>query len=248
MQAADAAAVREGVRGRALEPGPGPGAFGDRAHDRPEVAGRTGDPIAVEHEVQDGEVLPFAGRRCARRATRWVTWRCCCPGTAACCSPATPPPTSGASASVRSTRTSTRGCAACARLAEPAVRDGAVRARAAARAAGLRALSRSLLPAGERAGRRRRGPAAQFAQESLVDAGAPRRIVSARVRDGRPARRGGSGDGQAPGTGRAADVHSVSGTAPRTLAGGASRGGAGRLGDCGRRRLLRLARAPRHHP
>ena len=61
MQAEDAAAVREGVRGRALEPGPGllrsviVRTIGRRS------AGRTGDPIAIEHDVQDGEVLPFAG-------------------------------------------------------------------------------------------------------------------------------------------------------------------------------------------
>ena len=60
MHAADAAALREGVRGRALEPGPGlvrtviVRTIGRRAE-------RTGEPIAVEHEVQDGETLPFAG-------------------------------------------------------------------------------------------------------------------------------------------------------------------------------------------
>ena len=61
MQAADAAAVREGVRGRALEPGPGPvRSLIVRAIGR-KSAGRTGDPIAIEHDVQDGDVLPFAG-------------------------------------------------------------------------------------------------------------------------------------------------------------------------------------------
>ena len=61
MHAADAGALREGVRGRALEPGPGlvrtliVRAMGRRA------ATSTGDPIAVEHEVQDGDTLPFAG-------------------------------------------------------------------------------------------------------------------------------------------------------------------------------------------
>ncbi len=59
MQAEDAAAVREGVRGRPLEPGPGllrsviVRAVGGRA------AASTGDPIAVEHDVSDGEILPF---------------------------------------------------------------------------------------------------------------------------------------------------------------------------------------------
>ena len=59
MQAEDAAALREGVRGRPLEPGPGPlrsvivRVVGGRA------ATSTGDPIAVEHDVTDGEVLPF---------------------------------------------------------------------------------------------------------------------------------------------------------------------------------------------
>jgi glyoxylase-like metal-dependent hydrolase (beta-lactamase superfamily II) len=59
MLADDAAAIREGVRGRQLEPGPGAvrtlivRAVGDRA------AASSGDPIAVEHEVADGDTLPF---------------------------------------------------------------------------------------------------------------------------------------------------------------------------------------------
>ena len=59
MQAEDAAALREGVRGRELEPGPGllrtmiVRVLGARA------AASSGDPIAVEHEVADGETLPF---------------------------------------------------------------------------------------------------------------------------------------------------------------------------------------------
>jgi glyoxylase-like metal-dependent hydrolase (beta-lactamase superfamily II) len=58
-QAQDAAALREGVRGRTLEPGPGVvrsaivRAMGGRA------ATSAGDPIPVEHEVADGETLPF---------------------------------------------------------------------------------------------------------------------------------------------------------------------------------------------
>jgi glyoxylase-like metal-dependent hydrolase (beta-lactamase superfamily II) len=61
MQTADAAAVQEGVRGRPLEPGPGllrsliVRAIGGKA------ATRTGDPVAVEHHVSDGDVLPLAG-------------------------------------------------------------------------------------------------------------------------------------------------------------------------------------------
>ena len=59
MQAEDAAALREGVRGRALEPGPG----AVRSLIVRVIAGRTatatGEPIAVEHDVTDGEVLPF---------------------------------------------------------------------------------------------------------------------------------------------------------------------------------------------
>lgn len=57
-QAEDAAALREGVRGRKLEPGPGVvrsvivHAIGSRTV-HPE------EPIAVEHEVSDGETLPF---------------------------------------------------------------------------------------------------------------------------------------------------------------------------------------------
>ncbi len=59
MQAEDAAAVREGVRGRAPEPGPGVlraaivRVVGGRA------AASTGDCISIEHEVADGELLPF---------------------------------------------------------------------------------------------------------------------------------------------------------------------------------------------
>jgi len=60
MHSADAALVREGVFARPLEPGPGLlrsaiVRLGDR---RPAARG---EPIAVEHELLDGEVLPFAG-------------------------------------------------------------------------------------------------------------------------------------------------------------------------------------------
>jgi glyoxylase-like metal-dependent hydrolase (beta-lactamase superfamily II) len=61
MHVADAAAVRKGVRGRALEPGPGltrlliVHTVGGRS------AARTGEAVVVEHDVQDGDVLPFAG-------------------------------------------------------------------------------------------------------------------------------------------------------------------------------------------
>ena len=59
MQTEDAAAVQEGVRGRPLEPGPGivrsviVRVAGARA------AASTGDAIVVEHEVTEGELLPF---------------------------------------------------------------------------------------------------------------------------------------------------------------------------------------------
>jgi glyoxylase-like metal-dependent hydrolase (beta-lactamase superfamily II) len=61
MHPADAEAVRVGVGGRALEPGPGRvrallvrgiGSLSER---------RRRQPIAVEHEVADGEVLPWGG-------------------------------------------------------------------------------------------------------------------------------------------------------------------------------------------
>jgi glyoxylase-like metal-dependent hydrolase (beta-lactamase superfamily II) len=62
MHPADAALVREGVFSRPLEPGPG--------LSRSAIAGLVnrrraspGEPIAVEHEVLDGEALPFAGLR-----------------------------------------------------------------------------------------------------------------------------------------------------------------------------------------
>jgi len=64
MQAEDAAALREGAQGRPLEPGPGllrtliVRVVGGRA------AASTGDPIAVEHEVADGDRLPFGATAC----------------------------------------------------------------------------------------------------------------------------------------------------------------------------------------
>lgn len=66
MQAEDAAAVREGVHGRELEPGPGLlRSMIVRTIGRAS-AGRTGDPIAVEHEVDDGDVLPISGMTAVR--------------------------------------------------------------------------------------------------------------------------------------------------------------------------------------
>ena len=61
MQEADAEAVRGGVHGRALEPGPGMVRSVIARTIGRKSAGRTGDPIAVEHEVKDGDALPFAG-------------------------------------------------------------------------------------------------------------------------------------------------------------------------------------------
>ena len=60
MHPADATAVRAGVRGRPLDPGPGHvrSAIAKVAGSRPIASG---DSIAVEHEVDDGETLPFAG-------------------------------------------------------------------------------------------------------------------------------------------------------------------------------------------
>jgi glyoxylase-like metal-dependent hydrolase (beta-lactamase superfamily II) len=60
MHPADAAQVREGVRGRALDPGPGRvrSAIAKTAGRRP-IPRR--ESIPVEHEVEDGETLPFAG-------------------------------------------------------------------------------------------------------------------------------------------------------------------------------------------
>jgi glyoxylase-like metal-dependent hydrolase (beta-lactamase superfamily II) len=62
MHPADAALVREGVFARPLEPGPGimRSALVRLADRRPAPRG---EAIAVEHEVDDGEVLPFAGLR-----------------------------------------------------------------------------------------------------------------------------------------------------------------------------------------
>jgi glyoxylase-like metal-dependent hydrolase (beta-lactamase superfamily II) len=58
MQAEDAAAVREGTGVRALEPGPGLlRTLIVRAIQRRPAHAR--DPIAVEHEVADGDTLPF---------------------------------------------------------------------------------------------------------------------------------------------------------------------------------------------
>jgi glyoxylase-like metal-dependent hydrolase (beta-lactamase superfamily II) len=60
MHPLDAAQVREGVRMRTLDPGPGRvrSAIAKTAGRRP-IPRR--DSIAVEHEVEDGETLPFAG-------------------------------------------------------------------------------------------------------------------------------------------------------------------------------------------
>jgi glyoxylase-like metal-dependent hydrolase (beta-lactamase superfamily II) len=58
MGADDAALVREGLWGRALEPGPGPlrsvlvRTMGSRTM-------RVHEPLAVEHDVRDGDQLPF---------------------------------------------------------------------------------------------------------------------------------------------------------------------------------------------
>ena len=62
MHPADAALVREGVFSRPLEPGPGLARSGIArlVNRRP---ARPSEPIAVEHEVRDGELLPFAGLR-----------------------------------------------------------------------------------------------------------------------------------------------------------------------------------------
>jgi glyoxylase-like metal-dependent hydrolase (beta-lactamase superfamily II) len=62
MHPADAALVREGVFARPLEPGPGAmrSAIARLGALRPAPRG---EAIAVEHEVDDGEVLPFAGLR-----------------------------------------------------------------------------------------------------------------------------------------------------------------------------------------
>jgi glyoxylase-like metal-dependent hydrolase (beta-lactamase superfamily II) len=60
MHPADAALVREGVFSRPLAPGPGllRSGIARLSALRPATPG---EPIAVEHEVNDGETLPFAG-------------------------------------------------------------------------------------------------------------------------------------------------------------------------------------------
>jgi glyoxylase-like metal-dependent hydrolase (beta-lactamase superfamily II) len=61
MQAEDGAAVREGSRRRALEPGPGATRrlIVRALERRPARAAR---PLAVEHDVHDGDRLPFGAR------------------------------------------------------------------------------------------------------------------------------------------------------------------------------------------
>lgn len=60
MHPADAALVREGHVRRPLEPGPDPlrALMARMINRRPE---RRREPVDVEHEVRDGEILPFAG-------------------------------------------------------------------------------------------------------------------------------------------------------------------------------------------
>ena len=58
-QAEDAAALREGIRVRALEPGPGLGALARSCAPSGGARCKAEEPIAVEHEVTDGETLPF---------------------------------------------------------------------------------------------------------------------------------------------------------------------------------------------
>ena len=60
MHPADAALVRRGVFARPLEPGPGLLRRGIARISALRPA-QPGEPIAVEHEVADGETLPFAG-------------------------------------------------------------------------------------------------------------------------------------------------------------------------------------------
>lgn len=59
MHPADAVAVREGVRGRELEPGPGLMRGLIVRAMRGRAARSAAEPVAVEHEVDDGELLPF---------------------------------------------------------------------------------------------------------------------------------------------------------------------------------------------
>ena len=60
MHAADAALLREGAGGREWEAGPGALRWALAKTMAARAAPRV-EPVAVEHEVDDGEVLPFAG-------------------------------------------------------------------------------------------------------------------------------------------------------------------------------------------
>ena len=62
MHAADAALVREGVGGRKMHAGPG---LLNKALVPLVMRGKlpTGEPVAVEHEIRDGDVLPFGDLR-----------------------------------------------------------------------------------------------------------------------------------------------------------------------------------------
>ncbi len=143
MGAEDAALVRAGRRGRELEPGPGPfrsllvRAMGDRTL-------REREPVAVEHEIHDGDLLPFGavalhtpGHTAGHVALLWRRDG----GVLFAGDAATNFRAARRRPRLRGRR---RGPAKPAPARRAGVRDGAVRARAAADAARLRTLPGAL--------------------------------------------------------------------------------------------------------
>ena len=198
MQTEDAAAVQEGVRGRPLEPGPGVvrsvivRVIGARA------AASTGDAIVVEHEVTDGELLPFGATALHTPGHTAGHLQLLLPrdgGVLFAGDAATNLGRLGVGPIYEDVDT---GMASLRRLADLQFETAVFSHGRPLAPRAARAVSRSLRP---RLRRRSAQASAHFAQESLVDLRSPRRMVG----------------GRRPGEGARGDREAVSmGTSDRT--------------------------------